>query len=141
MAKVRGLGKVHSQVYSSCRVAPILPSFNTRPAASFTQKLIVFLCTSSPMKYIVSPETSSSVARLSGRSLQETSLYTGGVLGSSVQHGLVRTEFRPGRVSVLRMLAIYAAVTGTSRYPLARARACSEARFSALRFCSNLAAP
>src|SRR5215472_14676696 len=56
MANVRGLGRVHSQVYSSCRVAPILPSFNTQPAASFMQKLIVFLCTSSPMKYIVSEE-------------------------------------------------------------------------------------
>src|SRR6202790_4031554 len=39
------------------------------------------------------------------------------------------------------IVAIYAAVTGTSRYPLARARAWSEARVSALRFCSNLAAP
>jgi hypothetical protein len=35
------LGKVQSQVYSSCRVAPILPSFSTQPAASFMQKLIV----------------------------------------------------------------------------------------------------
>ena len=41
----------------------------------------------------------------------------------------------------MRTAPIYEAVTGTSRYPLASARACSVARLRALRFCSNLAAP
>jgi len=71
---------------------------------------------------------------------------------SMEKSGVPRTEFpfsSAGVVGVrvvcglekMRTAPIYEAVTGTRRYPLASARACSVARLSALRFCSNLAAP